>query len=72
MEVFLVFASGNSSLGKRATVVRCQAETTPRTFGGKRKVPVTIGGATKDMNIEDSDPEDYIAEVSIPGRYVPR
>ncbi len=63
--VFSHFRRGNSSLEKRTTVVRFKAETTPRTFGGKLKVAVTIGGATKGMNIEDSDPEDYIAEVSV-------
>lgn len=53
------------ALQKGVTVVKFKAEPTPRTFGGKLRVAVTLGGATKGINIRDSEPKDYIAEVTI-------
>jgi len=53
------------SLRKGVTVVRFKAETTPKSFQGKIKVAVTLGGATKGINIKDSEPKDYIAELTV-------
>jgi hypothetical protein len=53
------------ALQKGVTVVKFNAESTPRTFAGKLKVAVTLGGATKGINIKDSEPKDYIAEATI-------
>jgi hypothetical protein len=53
------------SLVKGVTVVKFKVETTPKTFQGKIKVAVTLGGATKGINIKDSEPKDYIAEVTV-------
>jgi len=53
------------SLVKGVTVVKFKAETTPKTFPGKIKVAATLGGATKGIDIKDSEPKDYIAELTI-------
>jgi hypothetical protein len=53
------------SLVKGVTVVKFKAETTPKTFQGKIKVAATLGGATKGINIKDSEPKDYIAELTV-------
>jgi len=53
------------ALQKGVTVVKFKAETTPKTFEGKLKIGVTLGGATKGIDIKDSEPKDYIAEVTI-------
>jgi len=39
-------------------VVKCKAETVPKSFQGKIKVAVTLGGATKGIDIKDSEPKD--------------
>jgi hypothetical protein len=52
-------------LQKGVTVVKFKVETTAKTFQGKIKVAVTIGGATKGINIKDSEPKDYLAELSV-------
>src|SRR6266481_2042684 len=54
-----------SAHGKGVTVVRFKAETTPKSFQGKIKVAVTLGGATKGIDIKDSEPKDYIAELTV-------
>jgi len=53
------------SLVKGVTVVKFKAETTPKTFQGKMKVAATLGGATKGINIKDSEPHDYLAELTV-------
>lgn len=53
------------SLKDGVTVVRLKAETTPKTFQGKIKVIATLGGATKGIEIKDSEPKDYIAELTV-------
>ena len=53
------------SLQKGVTVVKFKAESTARTFAGKLKVAVTLGGATKGIKVKDSEPKDYIAEATI-------
>jgi len=53
------------SLVKGVTVVKFKAETTPKTFRGKIKVSATLGGATKGIDIKDSEPKDYIAELTV-------
>jgi len=53
------------ALQKGVTVVKFKAESTPRTFAGKLKVAVTLGGATKGIDIKDSEPKDYIAGATI-------
>jgi hypothetical protein len=53
------------SLEKGVTVVRFKAETTSKSFQGKIKVAVTLGGATRGINIKDSEPKDYIAELTV-------
>ena len=53
------------SLEKGVTVVRFKAETTLKSFQGKIKVAVTLGGATKGVSIKDSEPKDYIAELTV-------
>ena len=52
-------------LQKGVTVVRFKTEIAPKTFQGKIKVAVTIGGATKGINIKDSERKDYIAELAV-------
>lgn len=52
-------------LQKGVTVVKFKAEIAPKTFQGKIKVAVTIGGATKGINVKDSEPKDYIAELAV-------
>lgn len=53
------------SLVSGVTVVKFKAEVTPKTFVGRIKLAVTIGGATKGISIKDSEPKDYIAELTI-------
>jgi hypothetical protein len=53
------------SLVKGVTVVKFKAETTSKTFQGKIKVSATLGGATKGIDIKDSEPKDYIAELTV-------
>jgi len=47
------------------TVVKFKAETIANSFQGKVKVAATLGGAGKGINIKDSAPKDYVAEVTI-------
>ena len=56
------------SLVNGVTVVKFKAEVTPKTFVGKINIAVTIGGATKGISIKDSEPKDYIAELTISDR----
>ena len=53
------------SLEKGVTVVKFEAETTPKTFSGKIKVAATLGGATKGINIKDSEPKDLLTELTV-------
>lgn len=53
------------ALQRGVTVVKFKAESTPRTFAGKLRVAVTLGGATKGINIKDSEPKDYTAEATV-------
>ena len=53
------------SLKNGVTVVKLKAETAAKTFQGKIKVSATLGGATKGIEIKDSEPKDYIAELTI-------
>ena len=46
-------------------VVKFKAETVTNSFQGKIKVAVTLGGATKGVEIKDSQPKDYIAELIV-------
>ena len=55
----------NVALQKGVTVVKFKAESTARTFAGKLKVAVTLGGATKGIKVKNSEPKDYIAEATI-------
>ena len=52
-------------LEKGVTVVKFKAETVPKSFQGKLKVAVTLGGATKGIDIKDSEPKDYVAELTL-------
>ncbi len=52
------------SLQKGVTVVRFKAETTPKTLQGKVKVAATIGGVTNGISIKDSEPKDFLAELT--------
>jgi hypothetical protein len=52
-------------LEKGVTVVKFKAETVPKSFQGKIKVAVTLGGATKGISVKDSEPKDYIAELTV-------
>lgn len=52
-------------LQEGVTVVKFKTQMTPKTFQGKIKVAVTIGGATKGINVKDSEPKDYIAELTV-------
>lgn len=53
------------ALQKGVTVVKFKAESTARTFAGKLKVAVTLGGATKGIKVKGSEPKDYMAEATI-------
>ncbi len=53
------------SLTKGVTVVKFKAETIPKSFQGKIKVSATLGGATKGIDLKDSEPKDYIAELTV-------
>jgi hypothetical protein len=53
------------SLVQGVTVVKFKAETTPKTFQGKIKVAATLGGATKGIDIKDSEPKDYLADLTV-------
>jgi len=53
------------ALQKGVTVVKFKAETTAKTFQGKLNIAVTLGRATKGIDIKGSEPKDYIAEVTI-------
>jgi hypothetical protein len=44
---------------------RFKAESTARTFAGKLKVAVTLGGASKGIKVKDSEPKNYMAEATI-------
>jgi hypothetical protein len=53
------------SLVQGVTVVKFKAETTPKTFQGKIKMGATLGGATKGIDIKDSEPKDYLADLTV-------
>ena len=53
------------SLQEGVTVVKFKAETTPKTFNGRIKIIATLGGASKGIEIKDSDPKDNIAELDV-------
>ena len=53
------------ALKKGVTVVKFKAESTARTFAGKLKVAVTLGGATKGIKVKNSEPKDSVAEATI-------
>ena len=55
----------NVPLHEGVTVVKFKAESAPKTFQGKIKVAVTLGGATNGINVKDSEPKDYIAELTV-------
>jgi hypothetical protein len=53
------------SLKNGVTVLKFNLEAAPKTLQGKIKVAVTIGGVTKGINIKDSEPNDYLAELTV-------
>jgi len=55
----------NVALKKGVTVVKFKAESTARTFAGRLKVSVTLGGASKGIRVKNSEPKDYIAEATV-------